>query len=46
MKQAYAVEHSANEITERLNVVYGKLSSKLDHQVQAAALSVVRRDKW
>lgn len=44
--QAYVQEHSGEEITERLNAVHGKLSSKLDPEVQAATLSVLRREKW
>ena len=44
--QAYVKQHSGEEITARLNSVYGKLSSKPDPNIQAAALSVLRREKW
>ena len=44
--QAFVKQHSGGEITERLNAVYGKLSSKLDDKIQAASLSVLRRERW
>jgi metal-responsive CopG/Arc/MetJ family transcriptional regulator len=44
--QAYVKEHSQEEITERLNAVYGKDSSKLDARAEAASLEILRREKW
>jgi hypothetical protein len=44
--EAYVRERSGEEITERLNEVYGKTSSKLDPAAEALSLEVLRRDKW
>jgi metal-responsive CopG/Arc/MetJ family transcriptional regulator len=44
--QAYVKEHSQEQITERLNAVYGKASSKLDPKAEAASLEILRREKW
>jgi hypothetical protein len=44
--QAYVKEHSQEQITERLNAVYGKVSSKLDSRAEAASLEILRREKW
>jgi metal-responsive CopG/Arc/MetJ family transcriptional regulator len=44
--QAYVKEHSQEQITERLNAVYGKISSKLDPKTEAASLEILRRENW
>jgi metal-responsive CopG/Arc/MetJ family transcriptional regulator len=44
--EAYVKEHSEDEITERLDAVYAKLSSKLDPALEALSLEVLRREKW
>lgn len=44
--EAYVKEHSGEEITRRLNDVYGKVSSGLDPATEAISLEVLRREKW
>ena len=44
--EAYVRERSGEEITERLNEVYAKRSSKLDPAAEALSLEVLRREKW
>jgi metal-responsive CopG/Arc/MetJ family transcriptional regulator len=44
--EAYVRERSGEEITERLNEVYAKTSSKLDPAAEALSLEVLRREKW
>jgi antitoxin MazE6 len=44
--EAYVRERSGEDITERLNEVYARTSSKLDPAVEALSLEVLRREKW
>ena len=44
--EAYVRERSGDDITERLNEVYARTSSKLDPAVEALSLEVLRREKW
>lgn len=44
--ESYVREHSGQDITQRLNDVYAKASSKLDAAIEAVSLEVLRRDKW
>jgi metal-responsive CopG/Arc/MetJ family transcriptional regulator len=44
--EAYVRERSGEEITERLNEVYGRTSSKLDAASEALSLEVLRQEKW
>ena len=43
---AYVKEQSGDEITRRLNEVYGKAPARLDPVWEAASLDVLRREKW
>jgi metal-responsive CopG/Arc/MetJ family transcriptional regulator len=44
--EAYVRERSGEEITERLNEVYARTSSKLDAAAESLSLEVLRREKW
>ena len=44
--EAYVRVRSGEDITERLNEVYAKKSSKLDTATEALSLEVLRREKW
>lgn len=44
--EAYVKSHSDEDITEQLNRVYAKHSSKLDPALESATLEVLRREKW
>ena len=44
--EAYVRARSGEDITERLNEVYAKRSSKLDPAAEALSLEVLRREKW
>ncbi len=44
--EAFVKENSGEEITRRLNEVYGKVSSKLEPAAEAISLEVLRREKW
>jgi metal-responsive CopG/Arc/MetJ family transcriptional regulator len=44
--EAYVKEHSAEDITRRLNEVYARVSSELDPATEAISLEVSRRKKW
>ena len=44
--EAYVRVRSGEDVTERLNEVYAKTSSKLDPAAEALSLEVLRREKW
>ena len=44
--EAYVRVRSGEDVTERLNEVYAKKSSKLDPATEALSLEVLRREKW
>jgi len=44
--EAYVRLHSDDDITERLNKVYARTSSRLDPALEAASLEVLRRERW
>ena len=44
--EAFVRQHSEEDVTEQLNKVYAKTSSKLDPALEAASLAVVRRETW
>ena len=44
--EAYVKDHSGEEITQRLNDVYSKVTSKLEPASEAISLEVLRREKW
>ena len=44
--RAYLRERSGEEITERLNEVYGRTSSKLDPAAEGLSLEALRRERW
>jgi hypothetical protein len=44
--EAYVRVRSGEDITERLNEVYAKTSSKLDPAAEALSLEVLRQEKW
>ena len=44
--EAYVRVQSGEDVTERLNEVYAKTSSKLDPAAEALSLEVLRREKW
>ncbi len=44
--QAYAKEHSGDDVTRRLNAVYQERDSRLDPEWEAGSLEAIRREKW
>lgn len=44
--EAYVKAHSGDEVTEQLNRVYSRRSSRLDPLLEAASLEVLRRQRW
>ena len=44
--EAYVKEHSGEEVTQRLNDVYARVSSKVEPATEAVSLEVLRREKW
>ncbi|HUG53685.1 MAG TPA: ChpI protein [Vicinamibacteria bacterium] len=44
--EAYVKGHSGEDITRRLNEVYGRVSPEIDAAVEAVSLEVVRRERW
>jgi hypothetical protein len=44
--EAFVRQHSEEDVTEQLNKVYAKISSKLDPALESASLEVLRRERW
>ncbi len=44
--EEYVRKHGRDDITERLNAVYGKQSSTVDPALEAISLEVLRRERW
>jgi metal-responsive CopG/Arc/MetJ family transcriptional regulator len=44
--EAFVRQHSDEDVTEQLNKVYAKASSKLDPGLEAASLEALRRERW
>ena len=44
--EAYVESESGDEITEQLNRVYSKISSRLEPDLERAALEVLRNERW
>ena len=44
--EAYANVHSGPEVTQRLNDVYARISSKVEPATAATSLEILRREKW
>jgi metal-responsive CopG/Arc/MetJ family transcriptional regulator len=44
--EAYVRERFGEDITERLNEVYARTSSKLDPAAEGLSLEILRREKW
>jgi hypothetical protein len=44
--KAYVGRHGGQDITEQLNSIYAKDSSKLDPVLEAMSLEVLRREPW
>jgi len=44
--EAFVESESGDEITEQLNRVYSKISSRLEPDLERAALEVLRNERW
>jgi hypothetical protein len=44
--EAFVRRHSDEDVTEQLNKVYARASSKLDPALEAASLEALRRERW
>jgi metal-responsive CopG/Arc/MetJ family transcriptional regulator len=44
--QAYAREHSGDDVTRQLDAVYSKESIEVDGGLEEGALEVLRQEKW
>jgi metal-responsive CopG/Arc/MetJ family transcriptional regulator len=43
---AYVKKHGRDDVTERLNSVYGSADAPLDPALETMALEVLRRNRW
>ena len=44
--EEYVKKHGRDDVTDRLNAVYRKASSRLDPAMEAMSLEALRREKW
>jgi metal-responsive CopG/Arc/MetJ family transcriptional regulator len=44
--EEFVRQHSEQDVTEQLNRVYAKNSSRLDPALGSASLEVLRRERW